>query len=354
MQQSSLVLRVLPACLLGVLATPMVPLSADAQDRYRVLTQENFRREPRPDGRLLASVRQGAELGGLSTSSGWVEVVLDGWIWSQSVRRIDNDEFDYRVSARSGENLRASPNGSVLARLAQGFLLEWAEDGGGWVRVRRRGWMWGRSLQRLTPAAGRSLGTESAAPAPAAGRAASNPGPDNGNVASSLDRAVTRQDSPLRAAPDGDTTGTLDEDLPVKIIARSGEWVRVQAEGWVRESELRPGSAGVLIAVTGAEVRAQPETFEGQLLQWTLQYIAIQTADGLRPELPEGRTYVLARGPLPEAGFVYVLVTEEQAAEFQRLAPLAQLVTLVRVRHGRTRYLGNPVVELLEMSVREP
>jgi hypothetical protein len=158
----------------------------------------------------------------------------------------------------------------------------------------------------------------------------------------------------LRAAPDGDTTGTLDEDLPVKIIARSGEWVRVQAEGWVRESELRPGSAGVLIAVTGAEVRAQPETFEGQLLQWTLQYIAIQTADGLRPELPEGRTYVLARGPLPEAGFVYVLVTEEQAAEFQRLAPLAQLVTLVRVRHGRTRYLGNPVVELLEMSVREP
>ncbi len=330
----------------------MIPGPTNAQERYRVLRQENFRREARPDGRLLASVRQGAELGGLSATSGWVEVVLEGWIWSQSVQRTDDDEFDYRVSARSGENLRTSPNGSVLARLAQGFLLEGVQDAGGWVRVRRRGWMWGRSLQRLGSAGSQSVGAEPAAQIlSAAAQAASRT--DNGNAASGLDRAVTLQGTQLRATPDGDTTGSLGEDVPVKILARSGQWVRVQTEGWVRESDLRPGSAGVLIAVSGAEVRAQPETFEGRLLQWTLQYIAIQTADGLRPELPEGTTYVLARGPLPEAGFVYVLVTEEQVADFERIAPLAQIVTLVRVRHGRTRYLGNPVVELLEMSVRE-
>jgi hypothetical protein len=36
------------------------------------------------------------------------------------------------------------------------------------------------------------------------------------------------------------------------------------------------------------------------------------------------------------------------------LSPLAQLVVLVRVRVGRDEYLGNPIVELVQMSVRKP
>ncbi len=63
---------------------------------------------------------------------------------------------------------------------------------------------------------------------------------------------------------------------------------------------------------------------------------------------------MLARGPVPEAGFVYVLLADDQVDEVERLQPLAELLTLVRVRVGRDRYLGNPVVELVEMVLRKP
>jgi len=81
--------------------------------------------------------------------SGWVEVTLEGWIWRQSLRAIDTDGFDYEVGAGSGENLRAQPNGRVLARLSTGFRLQRVQVAGEWVRVRRTGWMWGRSLERV-------------------------------------------------------------------------------------------------------------------------------------------------------------------------------------------------------------
>ncbi len=62
---------------------------------------------------------------------------------------------------------------------------------------------------------------------------------------------------------------------------------------------------------------------------------------------------MLARGPLPEVGSVYVVIDAEQREALERLSPLARLVILARVRVGRSHYLGNPVVELIEMSVRE-
>jgi hypothetical protein len=332
---------------LAVASLAIVPSQpADAQDRYRVIRQENFRREPGPDGRLLASVNEGAELRGGEVRSGWVEITLEGWIWRQSVRAINSGEFDYEVSAASGENLRVQPNGRVLARLSAGFWLEGVEVRGEWVRVRRTGWMWSRSLESVdgpppvvpeTPQAGASAAT---------GRATSQ-------GRAPIDRAVTLGRAAMRAVPSGDTTAVLGSDASLTILARSGEWVRVRTEGWVHESDLRPVSTDVLVGVSGAEVRAQPELFEGRVLQWTIQLLALQTSDGLRRELPEGQRYLLARGPIPETGFVYVMVDDDQSAAIEQLSPLAELVVLVRVRVGRSRYLGNPVVELIEISVRE-
>ena len=169
-----------------------------------------------------------------------------------------------------------------------------------------------------------------------------------------LDRAVSTTPSVVRRAPGGDTTGTLLPNAPVRVLARSGDWVRVQMEGWVRGTDLRPASEGVLVGVSGAEVRASPEQYEGRTLQWTLQLLSVETSDGVRRELPVGRRYMLARGPLPEVGFVYVLLQDDQVAEMQRLSPLSEVVTLVLVRVGGDRFLGNPVVELIDMSVREP
>jgi len=168
----------------------------------------------------------------------------------------------------------------------------------------------------------------------------------------SLDRAVTAQQAPLLTTPDGDERAVLGSETPVRVLARSGDWVRVQTEGWIRETDLRPAAEGVLEGVTGAEVRASPSEFEGRLLQWTVQFLAIQEADELRVEIPNGQPYMLARGPLPEAGFVYVVIPQARLEEVERLAPLAQLVIIGRVHAARSRYLGNPIVELVDMAIR--
>jgi hypothetical protein len=60
---------------------------------------------------------------------------------------------------------------------------------------------------------------------------------------------------------------------------------------------------------------------------------------------------VLARGPLPERGFVYVIIPDAKLAAVQALAPLANILVNARVRQGRSRYLGNPVVDLISLEV---
>ena len=73
-------------------------------------------------------------------------------------------------------------------------------------------------------------------------------------------------------------------------------------------------------------------------------------ADELRPEMPLGHAYLLARGPLPETGFVYVLVSKQQASQLQGLKPLDEMTATVTVRTARTRYLATPVVEVIRMG----
>ena len=145
----------------------------------------------------------------------------------------------------------------------------------------------------------------------------------------------------------------LFRSTPVRILARSGEWVRVETQGWVKESDLKPGT-GVLVGVSGAELRTHPREFEGKLLQWTVQFIALPSADELRPDIPSGKRYMLARGPLPEAGFVYVMLAPEQIPQAEKFPPLTHLVIVARVRTGRSQYVGNPVVELMQVSIKQP
>jgi hypothetical protein len=351
MAQSSFVRTTLPACVLSLVwALGAAPSVAHAQTRYRTTRSENFRQQPGPSQKLLGSVYPGTEFWAGDPQDGWVEATLQGWIWGPSVSKTTRDSFDLVVSTRGGENLRAAPNGPVMARLANGFLLhEVQRQGNGWVEVRRKGWIWARALDRVadSAAAAPQVGSPSA---PAAGGAAGSVAP--GSV--SLDYALTARPTELRRVPEGDVSGSLAEGAPVHVLARSGDWVRVATEGWVRESDLKPQAAGVLVGVSGAELRARPSAFEGKVVQWTVQFIALQTADELRREIPRGQRYMLARGPLPEAGFLYVILTADQLQQIQQLQPLAELVIVGRIKVARSHYLGNPVVELLDMSVRKP
>jgi hypothetical protein len=153
--------------------------------------------------------------------------------------------------------------------------------------------------------------------------------------------------TPLYASPQGGQYGTLQTGAPARTLGRSGEWVRVSVEGWVRDIDLQAATGGALTGVTAAEVRAEPARYLGKTVEWRLQLISIQTADELRTEMPRGQRYLLTRGPLPEPGFVYVIVSASQAAEFRALPALQELVLRVNIKAPRTKYLTTPVVEFV-------
>ena len=336
MRQSSRLSPLLPACSVVLMFQALAGVSVlEAQERYRIRAAENFRRAASSSDVVLARVNEGTVLVGGRTDGDWIEVTLEGWVWSASLRTQTQDGHDLRVTPSAGENLRATPNGEVIARLSRGTFLDEMDRQGSWVTVRRVGWMWSSSLEQVD-----------------ASPVETTPPPIVADTNVSLDRAVTAQQSSLRTTPEGDERAVLGPETPVRVLARSGDWVRVQTEGWVRETDLKTAAEGVLEGVTGAEVRASPSEFEGRLLQWTVQFLAIQEADELRREIPTGQPYILARGPLPEAGFVYIVIPQAKLADVERVAPLTQLVIVGRVRAARSRYLGNPVVDLIDMAIR--
>ncbi len=151
----------------------------------------------------------------------------------------------------------------------------------------------------------------------------------------------------LFVQPGNGPLGNLVPGAKGRVLGQSGEWVRVQFEGWVRASDLRPESGSATLGVSAAEVRADPARYVGKTLDWRLQLVSIQTADELRPEIPAGQPYLLMRGPLPEPGFVYVMLSRSAVDRFKALPPLAELTLRVTIRAARTRYLPTPVAELV-------
>jgi hypothetical protein len=341
MRQSIHLSRRLPALLcLAVLYTTLAT-TLHGQETHRLKWNENFRRDPDPNGALLASVEGGTVVPASGQQGAWVQIVLEGWIWSQSVRADSREGHDLVVAVRNAENLRTEPNGTIIARLASGALLDEVERQGAWVKVRRAGWMFGQSLETVR--------TDGQTDRRAVGQDGSEAPP---STSVGLDRGVTRDSTVLHRVPEGPPAGTLAAEAPVKVLARTGGWVRVQTEGWIREEDLKPSARGVLLGVSAAELRSRPQEFVGKVLQWTVQFIAIKPPDDLRPEIPEGRPYILARGPQPEQGFLYLIVTDAQLARFRQLPELAELVLLGRVRVAKSRYLQLPVLELMEMQVK--
>lgn len=296
------------------------------------------------------------------TRGSWHEVVVEGWIFNRSTEKTRREGFDLVVTAPTGENIRSTPNGEVVGRVRTGTLLRNEEVRGAWTRVRRAGWVPRGAVKSAAPrAATRSAAPPAARPEPAApvepdltepvesgalpAQAAAPTAPDR--VTADTVRGQVARETGIFAAPEGSQYGTLQMGAPARVVGRSGNWARVQLEGWVRESDLTPGSDVSLGAVTAAEVRADPPRYVGRTVDWRVELIAVQTADELRIEIPKGRPYLLTRGPLPEPGFVYVTVTEAQAIEFRSLQALQELTLRVTIKAPRTRFLATPVVELV-------
>jgi len=337
--------------LLGV-ATPQFAASQGG-NRYRVNVDNAWFYQD-VAGRRIARLARGAVLTGGASRNDWIQVTLDGWIFATSVGRSDRPDFDLLVTRAPNENLRAAPAGPLVAELSQGFGLKHAppDSSGRWVHVVREGWVQRSALAPMADVvATRTVDPGDSAADTSQGRLTPRPRPGAGDtVRVDSTRAQPVRMTTLYRAPDGPEAGTLTTDTPLRVLSRNGEWTRVQFEGWVKGGDLQAAPAGVLVGVTAAELRAEPQRYAGQVLRWNLEFIAIQKADELRPDIPSGSSYVLARGPLPERGFVYVIVPDARLSAFRALTPLVTMTITARVRNARSRYLGNPVVDLISLE----
>jgi len=286
------------------------------------------------------------------TQGKWREVVIQGWIFNGSVAKTTRDGFDLVVTVAAGENIREAPNGAIVARVRSGTLLRKGEVRGGWTRVRRAGWVPSNTVMLPAPsgpprAEGDPTPVSLTEPVESGALATqSTAAPED--TASETEAVRVSRETVIFAAPQGGQFGSLQPGAPTRVLARSGDWTRVQLEGWVRHADLGRGARGSSLGgVTAAEVRSDPARYIGQTVDWRLELIAVQTADDLRIEMQKGQLYLLTRGPLPEPGFVYVTVTPKQADEFRSLQALQELTLRVIIKAPRTRFLATPVVELV-------
>lgn len=352
--QFSRALRALPVVLW------LAPAPLAAQARYRVTTDGAwFYQEA--GGKRLARLARGAVVSGGGEQGDWLGVTLEGWIFASSVGAAARAGYDLAVTRAPEENLRSAPAGALVGKLPQGFLLTRIADGstGSWVHVTRGGWV---EKSAVEPVAQVASSRTAAAPdsdtsqtrlAPVR-RLGLTPPDTTAGTSAPVDpsRLESARRTVLYRAPEGPPAGTLAPAAPLRVLGRSGEWTRVELEGWVKSADLQAAPPGVLVGVSAAELRAEPQRYAGQLLRWTLQFISLQKADELRPDMPPGASYFLARGPLPERGFVYVVVPEAKRAALETLAPLAVIQVTARVRTGRSRFLGNPVLDLTSFEAQ--
>ncbi|MEO8029252.1 MAG: hypothetical protein ABI765_00315 [Gemmatimonadota bacterium] len=300
---------------------------AAAQDRVRTTAESPLTKDP--GDQPLGTLSRGVDLVLGQRQGEWVAITLDGWIFTSSVAPTDRDGYDMITTRRPTENLRTVAKGPLLARLQNGVLLKKLETKGGWTHVQRSAWIQARVV---------GGGGDSTAVAAV-----------DTSVLSGHRVEVPRGTRLLQAA-EGPLVATLAPGARAKVISRSGDWLHVQIDGWVRDSTIKLNDSNVLTGVSLAELRAEPAKYVGQTVEWRVQFLAVQKADELRPEMPAGATYLLTRGPLPEPGFIYVIVAADKVAQFTALPALQELLLRVVIKAAQTRYLANPVVELVSVE----
>ncbi len=301
--------------LLTLLANPLA-----GQSTLRLAQDTRFTKVP--GGASLGTLQAGAQVTPGRTSGAATEVAIEGWLPSTALGPMKRDGFDLVVSKKPSVLLRQSPDGPTAAKVSPGVGFIKVEARGDWTHVKRMAWVDRKALQ--------------------AAAAVVEPvtGPDQAEL--------TRR-AALAIVPGGVSVGAIDSGAGARVLAHSGGWSRIQVEAWVPDSALRTTDRSVLLGLSQAEVRANPAKYVGQVVEWRVQFVAIQKSDELRPEIPEGLNYLLTRGPLPEPGFVYIIIPASAVAQFQSVPALRELTVRGTIRSATTKYLPTPVLELVEV-----
>ncbi len=300
-------------------------------------TEENFRAQQ--NGTLLGQLRAGMSLEVLEATDDWLQFDLDGWVWDRSLQAVNRGSFDLVVSVEGGENIRGTAGGAVLGHLEQGTLLETVDRVPGWARVRRRAWVWRRSVALF--GADPSGGSEERSGFTALS-----------SVVDGEEWALGSADAPILSAPDGDTLAFSAPSTSLRILGREGEWARVRLDGWIWLPEDTDEGVGASIRtdVTLASVAAAPDDYRGEVLQWDLQFISLERAEEIRTDFYATEPFLLTRMGDGDQEFVYVAIPPERLGEAQGLNPLERIRVLGRVRTGSSRLTGNPILELLSLE----
>jgi hypothetical protein len=190
------------------LLTFVHPARAEAQ-WATLRVAENVRAEP--NGTVIAQLYEGTRVRVEGEDGNWSRVTLEGVVWIPSLQARGFGAFDLVVTEPDGENLRDEPRGRIAGRLGEGTLLEEVSREPGWARVRRTAWVWTPSLDLQGAAA------PSQPPAPAGTGGEERPAPPSQPAPAVPTETGAR---PAPPSPAGATGGTAVE-----------EWVRVTPPG---------------------------------------------------------------------------------------------------------------------------
>ena len=305
--------------------------------------EENFRREP--NGVVLGQLDPGTSLRVLGTEGNWTQVELEGWVWLQSLQGSEDPAFDLVVTEAGGENLRSGPSGTILGRLEEGALLEELGGNDAWARVSRVGYIWSASVEATDAASSTTIepATRPQSSAQTAGPAARVPG--------GFQRGGS---GPILAAPDGDTLAVAQPSADVEVLRREGNWARVRLEGWMWMPTTTESSTEAPVeeptALEPDQLRAEPETYAGRVVSWSVQFISLERAESVRTDFFEGEPFLLARFGGADGPFVYIAVPSDRIADVEGLVPLERIDVTGRVRTGASALTGAPIIDLISLA----
>lgn len=294
-----------------------------------VTATENIRATP--NGILLGRLEAGFVVTPTATQGNWVQFALEGWVWDRSLQGVSRQGFPLVVSAASGENLRTVPSGEIIGFVEEGTLLEEIGRTTGWIQVRREVWIWANSLDL-----------------------AETPTPPTADAEASVWRSTGPSGGMILTAPDGDTLARAFPGSEIRVLAREGNWVRVQVEGWSWLPEEEDGFAEEAIDpdLTPEAVVSGADEYRGSVVQWELQFISIESAESVRTDFYEGEPFLLTRSMDGQELFVYVAIPPERREELSGLSPLERIWITGRVRTGSASLTGSPILDLLEVNRR--
>jgi hypothetical protein len=337
--------------LLGSMHVAIGALFASALSGQDAITRVEENLRAAPNGAVLAVVRPGASLAVRERQPPWLLVELEGWMWERSLQARSRGDFDLVISEAGGENLRAEPSGEIIARFASGTALVEVDRRPGWIRVRRSAWMWSESVA-VTEQSGRGAADQEDVPSPA-DQGVDTVASGSQGVAPEEVLLVSGREAALLSAPDGDTVARALASSNLHVTARDGSWARVRIEGWVwapaGDSAIVPGQAEPALP---AQVLADPARYLGQVVRWELQFISLERASAVRTDFAAGEQFLLARTTDGDRFFIYVVVPPDRLAEVARLLPLERIRVVGRVRTGASPLTGSPIIDLLELQGR--